>query len=136
VANIADGIKVACDFFSMTNLKRTQRIVGELRQQRLSDGAGDDVLQFNLTLWYAWVGLSRLATQTCSGDLTSPDSFYEVDLLADCSVDPNLAASAIPAKDDLPLLTADPLPFPAETGGGELDNDMTPTAATPENSMT
>jgi hypothetical protein len=58
VANIADGIKVACNFFLMTNLKRTQRIVGELRQQRLSDGAGDDVLQFNLTLWYAWVGLS------------------------------------------------------------------------------
>jgi hypothetical protein len=88
VANMADAIKIACDFCSMTNLSRTERIVGELREQRLSDSEGDDVLQFYLTLWYTWLGLSRLA-KTSSGENVSHDSFRELDSLTDITVYPN-----------------------------------------------
>jgi JmjC domain, hydroxylase len=43
VANLVDGIKITSDFISITNIQRTQRLVDEFQQQRLSS-SGDDVL--------------------------------------------------------------------------------------------
>jgi hypothetical protein len=107
VANVADAIKIACDFFSMSNLRRTERLVGELRQQRLSDSQGDDVLQFYLTLWYTWSSLSRLA-KICSRDVTSPDSFRELDILADSSVYPDSTPLVSIPLDDPLQMSGDP----------------------------
>jgi hypothetical protein len=60
VSNAADSIKIASDFVSVDNLEHTQGLVAEFRQQRLTTSAGEDVLQFYATLWYAWTYLSGL----------------------------------------------------------------------------
>jgi hypothetical protein len=59
VSNQADAIKIACHFISIEHLAETQRICNEFRQQRLSTSAGDDVLQFYITLWHAWKSLTQ-----------------------------------------------------------------------------
>lgn len=41
---------LSSDFVPIDNLKRTQRLVGELRRQRLSTSWSDDVLAFYTTL--------------------------------------------------------------------------------------
>ena len=91
VANLADAIKIAGDFISVLNLQGTQRLVGEFRQQRLSTSQGDDVLQFYLTLWYAWVNLSRLAKAPTgqSHDLASDLRSISVGGGLPLSVDPH-----------------------------------------------
>jgi hypothetical protein len=71
VANRADCIKVASDFLSVDNLKRTERLVGELRMQRLAAAHGDDVLAFYVTLWYAWQSLSSQLQELSGGSLDS-----------------------------------------------------------------
>jgi hypothetical protein len=60
VSNKSDAIKIACDFISMENLHRTERLVGEFREHRLASNWGDDVLQLYTSLWYAWISLSPL----------------------------------------------------------------------------
>lgn len=60
MANLADGIKMATDFVSVANMKRTERLVTELRSQRLATSWGDDVLQFYTTLWHTWVSTHSL----------------------------------------------------------------------------
>lgn len=55
---MADAIKIAFDFISFYNLRRTWKLVHELRTHRLLTGLGDDVLQLNLTLYHAWKALS------------------------------------------------------------------------------
>jgi hypothetical protein len=128
VANMVDEIKVACDFFSMTNLRRTERIVGELRHQRLSESEGDDVLQFYLTLWYAWLSLSQLAN-AYSSDIASQDSFRELDTLADTSVYPNSASIPIDALSQMPeyitthMADSDALEDPATSVMGATRNE-------------
>jgi len=59
VSNAVDAIKIACDFISIENLAATYRLVGEFREHRLSQRTGDDVLQLFVTLWFAWMWLSR-----------------------------------------------------------------------------
>jgi len=129
VANLADAIKVASDFFSISNIQRTQYLVEEFRQQRLASSWGDDVLQFYLTLWYAWGSLSRLA-KTFSQEATSSVSFHEDDLWAGSSVYPNSSTSiaTVPFDDPSPSpMSVDPLPFSMASGSGEVDNyDVTP----------
>ena len=130
VANLADGIKIASDFFSITNVQRTQCLVDEFRQQRLSS-SGDDVLQFYLTLWYAWVNLSRLA-KTFSQEDTSHVSFHEIHFLAGSSVYPSSSASTttttVPAHDPSPI-AIDPPSFPVTSNSGGSDNhDAAPDA--------
>jgi hypothetical protein len=66
VANLSGAIKIACDFISIDNLKRTHRVVRELRHQRLAyswddDGKawGDDPIELEKTLYYAYLSLTR-----------------------------------------------------------------------------
>ncbi|KAI0055412.1 Clavaminate synthase-like protein, partial [Artomyces pyxidatus] len=54
VSNETDTIKIACDFLSVQDLLASERLVHELRTQRLATDFGDDVLQFYTSLWYAW----------------------------------------------------------------------------------
>jgi hypothetical protein len=80
VANYADAIKIACDFMSVDNLKRTERVAGELRRQRLAVLYGDDVLAFYLTLWYTWEALSpRLHTMPAGVERDPPVFALPVD---------------------------------------------------------
>jgi hypothetical protein len=116
VANLADAIKIASDFISITNIQRTQRLVDEFRQQRLSS-SGDDVLQFYLTLWYAWANLSRLA-KTFSQEDTSHFSFQEVDHLAGSSVYPTSSSTATITIDDFLPMSIDSLPIAMESDSG------------------
>jgi hypothetical protein len=125
VANMADAIKIACDFCSMANIRRTQRVAAELRQQRLADSAGDDVLQLYLTLWYTWLSLSRLAK--ASRDVTSQDPFCGHDVLADVSVYPNQTNSAsIPFDAPSPMSTDPPI-YPANSSGWGDDTALVST---------
>jgi lysine-specific demethylase 3 len=87
VANYTDCIKVACDFVSVDNLRRTERLVSELRRQRLATAYGDDVLAFHLMLWYAWQALSLQLQTVPSTDLPLPAM----------DVDPSPTASTISA---------------------------------------
>lgn len=66
VANIADAIKMACDFISIENIKATHQLVDEYREHRITSGWGDDVLQFYTTIWYAWISLSELSDTVSS----------------------------------------------------------------------
>jgi hypothetical protein len=124
VANMADAIKIACDFFSMPNLKRTQRIVGELRHQRLSDNAGDDVLQFYLTLWYTWVSLGLLS-KTCPSSVVLQDPSHELDILADMSIYPNCASSVSVLADVPSPISVDSLTLHSDAAGCSWGDDAT-----------
>jgi hypothetical protein len=73
VANCADAIKIACDFMSVNNLKRTEHVAGELCWQRMAALYGDDVLTFYLMLWYTWEALSpHLHTMSADTELNPP----------------------------------------------------------------
>ena len=91
VSNCADAIKVAFDFVSMDNLKRTERVACELRRQRLAASYGDDVLAFYWTLWYTWEALSCEQTATIGGDVELTPAFVPVGkpLPVDIDVDPS-----------------------------------------------
>ena len=120
VANLTDGIKIAFDFISITNIQRTQRLVDEFQQQRLSS-SGDDVLQFYLTLWYAWANLSRLA-KTFSQEDTSHLSFQEVNHLAGSSVYPTSSSIAAITIDNFSPMLIDSLPITMESNSGRNDD--------------
>jgi hypothetical protein len=93
VANRADCIKVASDYMSIDNLKRTEALVGKLRRQRLASAYGDDVLAFYVTLWYAWQSLSEQLQDLSGSGMTS------------------VQTSVFFAEDDMPsLMDIDPLP--------------------------
>ncbi|KAI0054778.1 hypothetical protein BV25DRAFT_1816534, partial [Artomyces pyxidatus] len=57
VSNQANAIKIACDFICTENLEYTAQVWRELRTQRLVGQYGDDVLQLESCLWYAWISL-------------------------------------------------------------------------------
>lgn len=50
---------MACDFVDIDNIKWTQLLVSELRSQHLSTKSGNNVLQLNATVWYAWTWLRK-----------------------------------------------------------------------------
>ena len=73
MANLADTIKMAVDYISMSNLNRTHALVSEFRMQRLASAWGDNVLQFYTTLWYAWVSLSSLCKSSPPSERSEPN---------------------------------------------------------------
>jgi hypothetical protein len=93
VANRADCIKVASDFLSIDNLRRTESLVGELRRQRLAAAYGDDVLAFYVTLWYAWQSLSGQLRELSGGSL---DSAWTLAPLAEANIPPPMNVDPLP----------------------------------------
>ena len=91
VANRADCIKVASDYMSIDNLRRTEALVGELRRQRLASAYGDDVLAFYVTLWYAWQSLSEQLRDLSGSGMNSVQAsvfFAEDDMPSPMDIDP------------------------------------------------
>jgi hypothetical protein len=101
---------MAVDFLSIPNLKRSRRLVSELRMQRLADGVGDDVLQLYTTLWYAWVALSSLYKSFPSGE--PPD--------ADMAYGDNFPT---PLSTELPAMLVDKVPSTSTIVGDQLLED-------------
>ena len=80
MCNLADAIKIACDFISIENLQRTRQLVGEFRLQRLQTDWGQDVLQFFTTLLFAFMALRILrSTVTTCSRLQTPEVDYSPD---------------------------------------------------------
>ena len=88
---------------SIDNLRRSERLVGELRRQRLAAGYGDDVLAFYLTVWFVWEDLSRqprdtasaLPSKTPSVDQPSPMDIDLMDIDLRMDTDPSSIAPAM-----------------------------------------
>lgn len=59
VLNLADCIKVACDFVSPENIERCEKLTEEFRDQNQSMVWKEDVLQLRTMMWYAWLSCRR-----------------------------------------------------------------------------
>ncbi|EKM59423.1 uncharacterized protein PHACADRAFT_249898 [Phanerochaete carnosa HHB-10118-sp] len=59
VCNLADCIKVACDFISPDNIDRCENLTKEFREQNQSMAWKEDVLQLRTAMWFAWLSCSR-----------------------------------------------------------------------------
>lgn len=59
VSNEAHCIKVAADFLSVEALAACEALAMEFRAENLRYAWGDDVLQLNTQLYYAWISLER-----------------------------------------------------------------------------
>ncbi|KAI5122159.1 hypothetical protein M0805_007058 [Coniferiporia weirii] len=55
VCNLADTIKVACDFVSPENIERCETLTREFRAQNQSLVWKEDVLQLRSMMWFAWL---------------------------------------------------------------------------------
>ncbi|KAF8516634.1 hypothetical protein JB92DRAFT_3309464 [Gautieria morchelliformis] len=60
VVNLADCIKVACDFVSPENVDRCTSLTREFREQNQTQTWKEDVLQLSAMLWYCWLNLCRV----------------------------------------------------------------------------
>ncbi|KIP09215.1 hypothetical protein PHLGIDRAFT_343879 [Phlebiopsis gigantea 11061_1 CR5-6] len=59
VCNLADCIKVACDFVSPENIARCEILTKEFREQNQSMAWKEDVLQLRTLMWFAWLSCTR-----------------------------------------------------------------------------
>ncbi|KAL4241200.1 Histone demethylase JHDM2-like protein [Abortiporus biennis] len=59
VCNLADCIKVACDFVSPENIDRCETLTREFREQNQSMAWKEDVLQLRTMMWFAWLSCCR-----------------------------------------------------------------------------
>ncbi|CAL1701506.1 unnamed protein product [Somion occarium] len=59
VCNLADSIKVACDFVSPENIGRCEMLTREFREQNQSMAWKEDVLQLRSMMWFAWLSCCR-----------------------------------------------------------------------------
>ena len=59
VCNLADCIKVACDFVSPENIERCEILTREFREQNQSMAWKEDVLQLRTMMWFAWLSCAR-----------------------------------------------------------------------------
>lgn len=55
VCNLADCIKVACDFVSPDSVDRCEKLTKEFRDQNHATVWKEDVLQLRSMMWYAWM---------------------------------------------------------------------------------
>ncbi|KAI1797007.1 hypothetical protein LXA43DRAFT_985519 [Ganoderma leucocontextum] len=55
VCNLADCIKVACDFVSPENVERCSVLTREFREQNQLKAWKEDVLQLRTMMWFAWL---------------------------------------------------------------------------------
>jgi hypothetical protein len=104
VSNMSDAIKIACDYVSIENVSQTARLVDQFREQRLAI-EGDDVLQFYVMLWYAWVSVSRSTSNLATLRLhtpTSPESDIAIaedkNVMTDASAHQELTSSYSPSR--------------------------------------
>ncbi|KAF8579060.1 hypothetical protein K439DRAFT_1360417 [Ramaria rubella] len=68
VVNLADCIKVACDFVSPENVDRCSVLTREFREQNQSQIWKEDVLQLSATLWYCWLNICKVEGRLMSQD--------------------------------------------------------------------
>ena len=59
MCNLADCIKVACDFVSPENIQRCAQLTQEFRKLNFSYHWKEDVLQLRTMMWFAWESCSR-----------------------------------------------------------------------------
>ena len=59
MCNLADCIKVACDFVSPENVERCKVLTREFREQNEMKAWKEDVLQLRTMMWFAWVSCVR-----------------------------------------------------------------------------
>ena len=59
MCNLADCIKVACDFVSPENVERCKVLTREFREQNQSMAWKEDVLQLRTMMWFAWLSCCR-----------------------------------------------------------------------------
>jgi hypothetical protein len=100
VCNLADAIKIMCDFISIENLQRTCQLVGEFHLQCLQTDWGQDVLQFFTTLLFAFMALCTLHSNvtTCSW-LQTPEVNYSSDF--PMAMDGSLTSTSHACEDNL-----------------------------------
>lgn len=60
VCNLADCIKVACDFVSLDSVERCEVLTREFRDQNQAAVWKEDVLQLRSMMWYAWMSCRRM----------------------------------------------------------------------------
>ncbi|KAI0363568.1 Clavaminate synthase-like protein [Pilatotrama ljubarskyi] len=67
VCNLADCIKVACDFVSPENIERCENLTREFREQNQSMAWKEDVLQLRTMMWFAWLSCVRQEKEILEG---------------------------------------------------------------------
>ncbi|KAI0771994.1 Clavaminate synthase-like protein [Trametes elegans] len=67
VCNLADCIKVACDFVSPENIDRCEALTREFREQNQSMAWKEDVLQLRTMMWFAWLSCVRQEKELLDG---------------------------------------------------------------------
>ncbi|KAI0637942.1 Clavaminate synthase-like protein [Trametes polyzona] len=67
VCNLADCIKVACDFVSPENIERCENLTREFREQNQSMAWKEDVLQLRTMMWFAWLSCTRQEKEMLEG---------------------------------------------------------------------
>ncbi|KAI0677004.1 Clavaminate synthase-like protein [Trametes maxima] len=67
VCNLADCIKVACDFVSPENIERCENLTREFREQNQSMAWKEDVLQLRTMMWFAWLSCTRQEKELLDG---------------------------------------------------------------------
>ena len=67
VCNLADCIKVACDFVSPENIGRCETLTSEFREQNQSMAWKEDVLQLRTMMWFAWLSCVRQEKEILEG---------------------------------------------------------------------
>ncbi|KAH9850033.1 Clavaminate synthase-like protein [Lenzites betulinus] len=67
VCNLADCIKVACDFVSPENIERCENLTREFREQNQSMAWKEDVLQLRTMMWFAWLSCVRQEKELLEG---------------------------------------------------------------------
>ncbi|HEV7737796.1 MAG TPA: hypothetical protein VGO47_10560 [Chlamydiales bacterium] len=60
VVNLADCIKVACDFVSPDNVERCSMLTREFREQNQAQTWKEDVLQLSGMMWFCWLNLRKV----------------------------------------------------------------------------
>ena len=67
MCNLADCIKVACDFVSPENIERCEILTREFREQNQSMAWKEDVLQLRTMMWFAWLSCVRQEKEILEG---------------------------------------------------------------------
>ncbi|EIW61789.1 Clavaminate synthase-like protein [Trametes versicolor FP-101664 SS1] len=67
VCNLADCIKVACDFVSPENIDRCENLTSEFREQNQSMAWKEDVLQLRTMMWFSWLSCVRQEKEMLEG---------------------------------------------------------------------
>ncbi|KAM5537170.1 hypothetical protein V8D89_009103 [Ganoderma adspersum] len=101
VCNLADCIKVACDFVSPENIERCSVLTREFREQNQLKAWKEDVLQLRNMMWFAW--LSCVAQEKRLREATEGGN------------DNTTSTSGAPSTEPAPTSDAAPSAAPFET---------------------